>query len=214
MSPAVPRRSNAEGFCGCKNSFQIFDPSSSLEETRISLTRMVAIKATISEKRLNTCFDRYINRPTGTHSAKRAKSTGEIETKSTSINLESITNVRQFCEKNDIEISVLFQVAWAMVLRSYCTSNIVEFGYVDLDDISKASLCRIDFAANSSLRDMFHNKQYAKDAKHSGQQAQNIPTLVVRRSYLEPVPGNILKQLQHFQYPHRSTVRIFSFPRL
>jgi non-ribosomal peptide synthase protein (TIGR01720 family) len=66
-----------------------------------------------------------------TQEAGDARTTVNKELRSTTISLGTGTHLHEFCQRHEVTLSNLFQVAWGLVLQTYTGSDAACFGYLN-----------------------------------------------------------------------------------
>nr|ABF29402.1 nonribosomal peptide synthetase [Xylaria sp. BCC 1067] len=123
----------------------------------------------------NEYWTNYLNGVTPCHfpaANENGTQTTEGAVKKIEINIREPSTVHRFCEENNLTLSNVLQVAWAIVLKSYINSDSVCFGYLsESDDVPiphvqeamgpfvNTLVCRIDLLNPTTLMNTLQQNQ-------------------------------------------------------
>jgi non-ribosomal peptide synthetase component F len=94
------------------------------------------------------------------------------ELRSASVRVGAGTNLREFCQRHEVTLANLFQVAWGLVLQTYTGSDTACFGYLNsgrdvplpgahdtMGPFISMLVCRVETQAKNSILSMLQKNQ-------------------------------------------------------
>ncbi|KAJ5764814.1 hypothetical protein N7520_004373 [Penicillium odoratum] len=74
----------------------------------------------------------------------------------TAIPFDTVSRIKEFCNREEIEVLNLLQLAWAIVLRGYLSSDSICFSYREGKD--KDSVYSLDFTSRDLITSILRNE--------------------------------------------------------